>query len=410
MVGILRGTASMQLSPLLWQSYWLRHSIILGTIPGAIISACSNDILGRKLSMLLLSLTAMLSFFFLHFANNISMAYITLILMGVSYAWALSVIPIYVSETASPYLRGPAIVFDIICMPIGTYLSYVFLENIQIPMEFLPTIGVVSLVPIIILVTFLNESPYFLIMKNQDEKCKQVLRKIRSGENIEREYDDIKTAWNETHKEKSNLRGFFISLGVLSVQQFSGYILVDSTISIVLITHPKYFSLLKHLREFQLILIGAGLLSIFAVNLCGRKLLFKIVTIGACLGNFLVGFGFLMEENKGLSDSLGTWELIGSFIYLATIGFGLIHLPHVLSVELLPMDIKSKGCSLLIAIAAIEGIIIEEILKAFLKHGNTVYPTYIILFVCSVLGLFFGKVPETKMKSLPEIQKQLKYN
>ncbi|XP_044740033.1 sugar transporter ERD6-like 5 [Chrysoperla carnea] len=399
---------------------WLSSIYNIGILAGALISTYVNDILGRKLSMILFTVPGLFSQIFQYFAVNISMVFISLFLRGIVTSWAFSIVPTYISEIALPHLRGPFTVVGVLILSVGMLSGSLIQASFSIELSAL--IGGILVLVTLMFVCVVYETPYFLIAKNQDEKCKESLRKFCSEQNVDKEYEEIKSSWNESLSVKqtgwikiftdpSNLKVFLICVGVQSCQQFTALTTMITNIHVVV----EHYGLDISLTQISIMAKGVetftAFISIFIVDSWGRRPLFIFVSLGACIAHFVTGLGlFIANINGEISTTLGITAFIGNLIYLTISGLGLKYLPNVLGAELFPTDIKSKGCSLLMVISAIEGAIVA-LLFDFL-FNIAYYLPFLIFSVCGFLGFVFGIiwVPETRSKSLSEIQRQLKCN
>ncbi|XP_044739808.1 sugar transporter ERD6-like 5 [Chrysoperla carnea] len=399
---------------------WLSSIYNIGILFGALMSTYANDILGRKLSMILFTFPALLSQIFQYFAVNISMVFISLFLRGITSSWAFSVVPTYISEIALPHLRGPFTVLGVLIMSLGMLSGSLIQASFSIELSAL--IGGISVLVTLVLVCVISETPYFFISKNKDAKCKESLRKFRCEKIVDKEYEEIKSSWNETLAIKQegwvkiftvplNLKVVFICVGVQTCQQFTALTTMVTNIHTIV----QHYQLDLSLTQISIMSKGVEtfttIISIFVIDSWGRRPLFLFVSLGACIAHFITGLAFVIANINGeISTTVGITAFIGNLIYLAISGLGLKHLPNVLGAELFTTDIRSKGCSLLMVISAIEGAIVALLFDFLFNMAN--YLPFLIFSACGFLGFVFGViwVPETRSKSLAEIQRQLKCN
>lgn len=135
---------------------------------------------------------------------------------------AFTVVPMYIGEIADAHVRGLLgsscsvmwIVGFLIINIIGSYLSISM------------TAIVSSILPVVAFFTFMwmPESPYYLLMRKQDEEAGKSLRRLRKRENVEDEIERMKSnlqtktkgtgRFSDLFRVKSNRKALLIVSGL----------------------------------------------------------------------------------------------------------------------------------------------------------------------------------------------------
>lgn len=397
------------------ESSWTVNSLNIGVLLGAILTSYISDIIGKKYSLLLAQGPLFLSHIIIYFAKSVYMIYVSIILRGISLGMGYGCIPNYISEVTSPPLRGPSTVFGMLLLPVGGLIGGVVQATASISQTtiVMAIIGL-CIVPFLFL---MPESPYYFVAKKQDNECKRTLRKLRRTQNVDKEFLEIQTTWNDIEKTKNislielfrnnkNRRVFLICAGTQIVQQTTGYLPLFAFSHDIIFESGLNWSLLTITILINIITILLSIISMFVIEKLGRRLLFIIVCSMVILGLGMLGSSFYFEHDYK-SIWFGILKTSGMLMYLSAFGLGLGFFHNLLAAELFPSDFKSKGVSIIVMLQAIEGTIVTTIYGSLFSFVD--YLPFFVFFVLTVLGLIFGYlfIPETKNKSLAEIQKDL---
>ena len=146
-------------------------------------------------------------------------------------------VPIYISETAHPKIRGSLVTFDAFALSTG-YLTTWILSYFLTWRMTAYLLAIPSMILILLLLP-LPETPYWLIENNDCQKAKQSLQFFRGKSyNITNEYDEIqqkheskksqhsKSWWKFTIKKIFSSAFFkpFLSIGIVfALNEWSGF-------------------------------------------------------------------------------------------------------------------------------------------------------------------------------------------
>ncbi|XP_048508819.1 facilitated trehalose transporter Tret1-like [Athalia rosae] len=323
---------------------------------------------------------------------------------------------LYIGEIADDKIRGALGAIISQMMNLGILLAY----SIGPWVSRVPFGGMGILLPVVFGLVFvwMPESPYYLIMKNEPERATKALQWLRGTEDVKSEIDKIKASIEYDLRNAANAKdlivvpgnrmALIIILGVMFTQQMSG-------ITAILTYSGTIFAEAGSTLDpsVSLIIVGvvqflSGILCIFTVDLAGRKLLLLISTAGSAI--FLVGVALYFQlKSNGFDVSPIFWlplvSMVG-FILIYTIGLGII--PGVVLSELFPYNLKASAGMAVITMAGLCGLIVTKLYQVVVDAWGieaAFWGFAGITAFCFIFILFF--VPETKQKSLQEIQEQL---
>lgn len=134
------GTALAWTSPILPQLYeenswlvitreqgsWVGSLLALGAILGAVPSGPMSDKLGRKRTLLLLTVPFLLSWAIIIFTSKLWLIYVARFIVGAGVGAACVVVPTYISEIAETSIRGTLGAMFQLFLTVGILLAFIF--------------------------------------------------------------------------------------------------------------------------------------------------------------------------------------------------------------------------------------------------------------------------------------------
>jgi len=334
--------------------------------------------------------------------------------MGVGLASMLS--PMYIAEMAPANIRGKLVSWNQFAIVFGMLVVYFvnyFIAS-QGDEQWLINTGwrwmfaseVIPAGLFLIMLSFVPETPRYLVLKGNESKASGVLTKILG----EAKAADVLRNIKETLVEKSvpwlSFGGLVLIIGILlSVfQQFVG-------INAVLYYAPEIFRNMGSGTDtalLQTIIVGLinmafTIIAILTVDKFGRKPLMIIGGVGMAVSMFLLGSSFYLEK-------VGLGALIFMLLYTASFAMSWGPVTWVLLSEIFPNSIRG-AMSIAVAAQWIANLIISwtfpmmndnSYLTSVFHHGFS----YWIYGLMSILAALFvwKMVPETKGKTLEEME------
>lgn len=382
---------------------------LIGTIIGALICGKPAEKYGRRWSLIVIA--------YLYLVSAIGSAVIVnwysfmfFRFMGGLAVGASSVVgPMYIAEVSPSHWRGRFVAFFQFNIVLGIVIAYVANYNIVgISHDWQWMLGVEAIPALLfgLLLMTVPESPRWLIKQNLVDKARLVLCKIGEPD-VDREVKSIEESLEDTEVAGENLfqKKYFypvlIAFLISSFNQLTG-------INAILYYAPRIFELSGVFREgamMQSIVIGLTnltftMIGMLLIDKVGRKKLIGFGSIGMFLSLFLVARGFYLEKFEGYYMML---SLMG---YIAFFAVSLGATIWVVISEVFPNSVRAKGQVFGSMTHWVWSALLSWFFPIFLSIGGT----YIFGFF-SVIALgslvFAIKLPETRNKSLEQIQKEL---
>ena len=406
---------------------WFASSALVGAIAGAAMAGALSDKYGRKPVLLV----AALLFFISALASTVPPNFIFLIIarliggFGVGMASVLA--PLYISEVAPPKIRGRLVALYQLSIVIGILLAYfsnwILLRFSQENMEAFGGTGIIhktmvsevwrgmfgsEMIPsglFIILLFFIPESPRWLIKNEQPDKGYAILSKISGATVAKNELEEIKKTVTHIKGKISELLNpglrlaLIVGVGLSVFGQFTGVnIIVYYGPTILEDAGFQLDSALQFQVAIGIINLIFTIIALWKIDSWGRRPLLIWGMVAVFISLVIIATLFSLGQS-------GIWIVIMLCVYMAALAFSINAVIWVLIGEIFPTRIRGRAMS--IATFANWSI---NFLTAFL------FPWYVdkigvgagfftFAFMCLIATIFFYKyVPETKGKSLEEIE------
>ncbi|OVA00658.1 Sugar/inositol transporter [Macleaya cordata] len=166
--------------------------VAMSLIGATAITTCSgpiSDWLGRRPMLILSSVLYFVSGLVMLWAPNVYVLLLARLLDGFGIGLVVTLVPVYISETAPPEIRGLLNTLPQFTGSGGMFLSYcmVFGMSLMVAPSWRLMLGVLSipsLIYFVLTIFFLPESPRWLVSKGRMHEAKQVLQRLRGREDV----------------------------------------------------------------------------------------------------------------------------------------------------------------------------------------------------------------------------------
>ncbi|XP_038223363.1 facilitated trehalose transporter Tret1-2 homolog isoform X1 [Zerene cesonia] len=403
------------------QGDWVSSLINLGAAAVCFPIGLIMDILGRKKTMLFLTLPFTLGWLLITFATNVGMLMAGRFITGIAGGAFCVTAPAYTSEIAQDSIRGTLGSYFQLMITVGILFAYavgsytsVFVFNI-----------LCTLIPIVFAVIFffMPESPNFLVVKGKHDEAREALIRLR-GRNydVDSELNNLQTKAEDAKNnpvsflsaitKKTALKAVLICYALMLFQQLSG-------INAVIFNTSKIFTSAGAAIEPAIATIIIGVIQVLAtfvsslvVDKLGRRILLLFSALVMCICSTALGVYFFLQDTHGSNSSIVeaiSWLPLLSlslFIIAFSLGFGPI--PWMMAGELCLIDIKAFVGS---TAGTFNWLLSFTVTSTFNSLNNAigsgqVFWLFAGIMVIGFIFIFFV-VPETKGKSVDEIQVML---
>lgn len=385
---------------------------LIGTIIGALFCGRPAERWGRKRTLIVIALLYLVSavgsgaivnwwsFMFFRFIGGLAVG-------------ASSVVgPMYVAEISPAKWRGRFVCFfqfNIVLGIVLAYFSNYWIAGVPNDWQWMILAESIPAALFSVLLITIPESPRWLVKRGREDEAMAVFG--RTGEpDVEAEMEAIRKSLSSEVRSKTRLfqrkywKPILIAFLISTINQLSG-------INAILYYAPRLLEMSGVFHEgamLQSIIIGLtnltfSMIGMALIDKVGRKTLIGIGAVGMVICQAMVARGFALEAFHGY------YMLIFLVGYVAFFAMSLGATIWVVIAEVFPNDVRASGQVFGSMTHWVWSALLSWFFPMFLSIGGQ----YIFTFfsVMAALALFFAWwMPETKGKSLEQIQKELVNN
>lgn len=411
--------------------------IPIGGLTGAVLAGWLVDLLGRKLALMLTSVPFTFGWLLIVLSRATSGAafrpiiYVGRFLTGVGSGYASVCVPLMISESAPASLRGFFSAFSQLATTIGIFLVYAVGAFDAVTYYWLALVPLMILPFYVVLMIPLRETPHWLVSKGRRLQAGTSLLWLRGNRcNIVNEQRLIEKSVRDSSdvgllkgllelRKKANFHPLLISIGLMLFQQFGGINAIifyseEIVERIGGISNPRVVSTLA-VGGVQVI---ATVFGVILADLAGRRKLLMVGALGMSISMASLGLYYFFNsepfcnpdaDSSKCKDDLTWLAIVSLMIYI--IGFSIAWgaLPWVITSEIIPLKIRGVGVGIATFINWSSAAIVTGSFAEYVKPVK-IWGAFWSFSVIMVFGFFFTLlfVPETKGKSLQEVEKLFK--
>lgn len=383
----------------------------VGAILGAIMSGKLADLVGRRGAMGISDILCLSGWIAIIFSEGAWLLDIGRLLVGCGVGLISYVVPVYISEITPKNLRGGFGTAHQFMLSLGSALVY-FIGTV-VNWRILALIGAGPCVLQIVGLFFIPESPRWLAKVGRDREYEAALRYLRGkNSDISEESTEIKEYTLTLQQisegrildlfQKTYARSLLVGVGLMALQQFGGSNAIAFYASSIF--ESAGFSANVGTITMAVVQVPMTIVGVLLMDKSGRRPLLLISASGTCLGCFLAGLSFLLEDFHRWTQVAPALVFVGIVLYNASFGLGLAGIPWLIMSEIFPINMKGSAGSLVSLVNWFASWIVTYIFN-FLMELSTAGTFFIFSAIAGLTILFVAKlVPETKGRTLEEIQ------
>lgn len=382
---------------------------LIGTIIGALFCGKPAERMGRKRSLIVIGFLYLVSAVFSGAIVNWYSFMFFRFIGGLAVGASSVVGPMYIAEISPAKWRGRFVCFfqfNIVLGIVLAYFSNYWIAGVPNDWQWMIMAESVPALLFSILMFTIPESPRWLVKAGRVEEALAVFS--RTGElQVDSEMEEIRNSLATDSAKSGRLfqrkycKPLLIAFFVATINQLSG-------INAILYYAPRLLELSGVFREgamLQSIIIGLTnltftMLGMFIIDKVGRKKLIGIGAIGMVICQAMVARGFAVEAFHGY------YMLLFLMGYIAFFALSLGATIWVVIAEVFPNDVRAGGQVFGSMTHWVWSAILTWFFPMFLSIGGQYIFTFFSIIAASALILAWW-MPETKGKSLEQIQKEL---
>jgi len=408
---------------------WFVSSALVGCILGVAIAGSLSDRFGRKKVLFLSSLLFLISTVGCTLSPTHVILIFSRLVAGMGIGVASMLCPLYISEIAPPATRGRlvslyqfAITIGILCAYFSNAWVLEFSRNTSFSSGLFHFIYkeeiwrgmfgnmMIPNVLFIVLLFFIPESPRWLIAHGFAREAKAILAKIQRGGSVDSEYEQIVSTINQEEVSLSQLfhpdmrKALLVGILLPVFSQLSG-------INAIIYYGPKILSeaglsisdALGGQVSIGIVNVLFTLFAIWQVDKLGRKPLLMVGIAGVFVSLLAIGFFFTQQ----LPQSVLLLACIMCFTACFSFSYGPVS--WIVISEIFPTHIRGRAMSIGTFALWTANAVVGQSFPWLLENTGPAGTFWIFALLCIPAFLVVWRMlPETKGKSLEEIERQMR--
>ncbi|XP_053672714.1 facilitated trehalose transporter Tret1-like [Anopheles nili] len=394
------------------QGSWIVSIQAIGGIFGMILTGLIVDRFGRKWPFIASALPVIAGWIMIALTEVSIWLYVARFLFGMSYGMAYGIAPIYIGEIASDAVRGAAA--SLITVMAKLAILFEYSVGPYVDFETLAWLSMIG--PVLFLLTFawMPESPHYLLSRGRCDEARRCLQWLRRHSNVEEELIATRKSIERTVSERGSMRELLLpeyrnNLIIVLILAFG--VQMTGMQAILSYAQTIFSQISSDLTEAEMsIVLGAVqmvtvLFPVVLVDRVGRRPLMLWSSVGSTLGLLLGAIYFTLDAAGVSVGDFGWVSFVGLVLFVVSYAFGLATIPFAILSEIFPKNIRAYANALF---GILSGALIFAIVKLFqvaLDNVGAYLPFWVFTVSTGLtLGLVFLFIPETKGRSLDEVQ------
>lgn len=392
---------------------------ICSAIAGIFCSRIMN-VIGRKYSYLLVAVPQLSAFIMIACANSIYVFYASRVAVGIADGFIYAILPVYIAEISTPKVRGSW--GNTLCFLI--YSGILLINVVGAYCSIKNTAFIFGVFPILFFIAFyfVPESPYYSLIKGRREEAEITLKKLLQKENVDEEIKQLESDVSRQISESGRLKDLFIidsNRKALIVSIFTrGAQIYTGTSAYAVYT--KYFfeisgsglSASYSSIVYTGLLTGTNFFAACVLDKVGRRMAMILSSLACAIALLSLGIYFAIVHFTDIDLNFIKWFPVFCmlvFVIVYSLGLGIV--PTLLLGEIFSASIKAHAMGIINIVFCLYVSTSTKLFQYLTSSFGLYSPFLFFGFCCSVSSILsVYVVPETKGKTLEQIQQDLKGN
>ncbi|XP_059652553.1 sugar transporter ERD6-like 5 [Cornus florida] len=386
-------------------------ALTIGGMLGAAVSGKIADLIGRRGAMWFLQIFFITGWLSIIFAKGAWSLDIGRLSLGIGAGMNCYVANVYIAEITPKRIRGGCTVFNQLSICYGISLMF-FVGNV-VTWRVLAVIGTAPSLVQVIGLFFIPESPRWLAKIGKVKEFEATLQRLRGAKcDISQEAAEIRD-YTEALRllpqsrildlfHRKYAHALIVGVGLMLLVQLGGNGGIAFYASSIFEAGGSSASV--GTTAMAIIQIPCSILGVYLMDKCGRRTLLMVTAAVTCLGAFLAGLAFLLQDFDQPKELSAALILSGILVYAAGFSTGVGGTPFVIMSEIFPINIKGSAGSLA-NLTNWFGSWVVSYSYNFLFEWSSAGVFFMYTIVSGLIVVFVAiLVPETKGRTLEEIQ------
>jgi sugar porter (SP) family MFS transporter len=397
---------------------WVTGSLLLGAVSGALLSGFLADRIGRKWTLFVAGVIYTGAALASSFTSALLPLGIARGVLGLAVGTASFVAPMYIGEHSPKELRGGMTALNQVAITFGILIAYLIDDAFKGYVEGWRWMFALGAAPGLILalaMLVVPETPRWLVEHGYEDRAKRVLTRNRSERDADAEIKEIKEVSEEQGQFRlPNLVGervrplLIIGVMMAVMQQLIGI----NTVIYYGATILGFAGLSVSSSIAQAVFIGlinlfGAVLAVFLLDRVGRRPMLLVGTAGSVVGLGVLGWYFDMGTRFQHANAWIALAAMMFYILMFEISLGPVF--WVMIAEIFPLRARAKAMAVCTMFNWLFNFFVSY---WFLDLVNAIGQpeTFWLYGAFGILAILFfaWKVPETKNRSLEQIEREVR--
>lgn len=416
--GVIGGALLFIKNALHAQSNLAQQSIVASLLVGAIIGALAGGWLagafGRRRTLIAAGWIYVAGGLASAFSQQLWQLVGARLVLGLAVGAASFIAPMFISELTPKQIRGGTVTFNQLMLTCGIFAAYIANWALQgVPENWRWMVGIAAVpgLALAIGMHFAPSSPRWLVEKGRHGEAAPILRRIYKKQDVDAELREIESASQQVSGYRALLQPavrpmVLIGVGLAALQQLVGV----NTVIYYAPTILSFAGANAGSALTQALSIGATnviftLAALLLIDRVGRRPLLIAGLAGLVAALIVLGFFF---HFGWLHTHLPWIGLAALLLYIAAFAIGIGPVFWLMISEIYPTSIRGHAESLAAVVNWCMNFVISftflTLVSAITRAG-----TFWLYAALGIAGIVFAlaRVPETRGRSLEQIQRQL---
>jgi sugar porter (SP) family MFS transporter len=395
------------------QMEFAASSLLYGCFFGAMAAGVLSDRFGRRSILRLSAALFLLSAVFAAVPATFAEFLMARFLGGIGIGLASTIAPLYLAEVSPREKRGSIVTLNQIAIVIGMLLAYCTNWALAVigasAWRWMFGSAALPALLFILCLHFVPESPRWLIQKNRVPEADAAFFAIGGEAHRTEQLAEIRTAIAQEAPAPGWLRRLrrplLLAVAVAVLQQITGINTVLYYGSLLFVAHGNSGSFSRAFAAN--VLVGLTMLVFTLVALCimdriGRRTLLTSSAAVMCAALLLLVFAFHQQHTSFVLVVSST------MLYVAAFAMGLGPGAWLYISEIFPTNVRGRAMSIATAFLWASCILVSNSFLTMVRALGPAGAFAVFAAICAIAVVFFSRLPETRGRSLEEIEQSWK--
>lgn len=400
---------------------FLTGAVVSGSTLGGAIGALAGgplaDRFGRRWTLLLSGVLFSLGALMSAVSGDLPSLLAGRVVVGLGVGAASVLVPVYIAELAPSRVRGALVAGFQLLTTLGILVGYGINAALADSEAWRWSLGLAA-VPGLLLafgVLLIPESPRWLVMRDRRAAALQVLRRVRGRDDVAQEIDEIDAVNREDVTARRGrwrdlFRGWVRPMVVIGI--LVAFFANGCGINLIVYFAPQILQSVGMVSSASLLAtVGLGVVNVVftaigmaLVDRVGRRPMLLVGAIGmtVSLGALAVLLAF------PVNGSTATLSLICLAVYIVVYAVSPGLVAYVVISEIFPLHVRAKAAAAATFVIFATNLLIGVFSLPLLESIGAPATLSIFAVVCLVFVFFCLRMPETKGRTLEELEERFR--